>query len=262
MRLLTSSALLSFCTFACFTNALPISEARDKPQFARRKVPYSVVPVDGGQPAGAAPSTQVVTKDSTQTVTIPPKTLSPVTETILSTTVMTESEAPATITTYSTPIHTPIPAPEVSPSVSTTSAIVTSLVSATDTITITSTPTLTPYDDGMWHTTYYKVAEPSSFSETSASLAVNGNPPATIVEPITTRGIPSNRTYALLRRGNNKLKPSNITVTLHTATSGTMAALKTKPPPMPSLPTSSELINPTEVPVIDLTTHKVPSFRR
>jgi hypothetical protein len=269
MKLLEIYTGLSFCTFALLVNAQPLSELRSEAQLARRKAPYSVVPVDGGQPDGAVPpKTQIVTKDSTQTVTEPPKTMPPVTETILSTTIVTESETPTTIVstiiTTSTPISTQDPAAELPPPVTTTLTTVTSLVSTTDTVimTTTSTPTLTPYDDGRWHTTYYKPAEPLVPSENSSSAAAEETAsPVTDVDAATFTGVPSNGTYALMLRGKNKPKPSN-TISTHTTTkSSVMAAIKSKPP-MPTLPKHSETPNPTEVPSIDVAKHMVPGFGR
>jgi hypothetical protein len=265
MKLLTSSTLLSICTYALLTHALPLSDLRNEHQIARRKAPYSVVPVDGGQPSGnAPPKTEIVTKDSTQTVTEPPKTLPPVTETRLSTSVVTLSETPTTIittiTTTSTPITTQAPTTEVSPYISTTLLTVTSLVSAAGTLTITSTPTLTAYDDGKWHTTYYKAAEPSSPLEISSSAAGHYDPSSTSdVESATHTDMPSNGTYALMLRGKNQPQPSG---TITNGTNTTRTILTPIKPPMPTLPTSTEYINPTEVPWIDVAKHMVPAFGR
>lgn len=265
MRLPTSFALLFLYTFTCFTNALPISGQRDVQQFAKRKAPYSVVPVDGGQPVVAPPSTEVVTKESTQTVTEPPQTLAPLTETMLFTTVTTESGIPATIITIahppSTTTITQTPASEVSASTSTTFQAVTSLVPTIQTVTFNSTPTLTPYDNGMWHTTYYKPAEPSFSSEASAGAIANETPSTANVETSTLAGIPSSVPYALVLRSKYESKPSNITATGDNTKSGVMAAAKTKPP-MPTLPKTSGFINPTQVPAIDLAKHVVPGFGR
>jgi hypothetical protein len=259
---------LFVCTFALVAYALPLSELRSDPYVARRKAPYSVVPVDGGQPDGAAPpKTEIVTKDSTQTVTEPPKTLPPVTETVLSTTIVTESEIATTVittlTSTSTPLTTEIPAPEGPHSTSMTLATVTNLVSTVDTVVITTTPTptSTPYDNGMWHTTYYKAAEPSSSSDTSSAAANETPSPMNDAESATFTGIPLNGTYAMMLRGKNKPKPSNIFTTDTTTRSSTTAAIKTKPP-MPTLPTTSEVLSPSGIPSTDLSKHMVPGFGR
>jgi hypothetical protein len=270
MKLLRSLTLLSICVLTLSINALPLAQQHSEHsehQLVRRKGPYSVVPVDGGQPAGTEqPKTQIVTKDSTQTVTEPPKTLPPVTETTLSTTVVTVSETPTTIittsTTISTPVATPIPAPEHSPSISTTVTTLTSMISTADTATITSSPTLTPYDDGMWHTTYYKAAETSSSLEaTSSAAADEAASPTSDVDSASFTGIPSNGTYALMLRGKNKPKPFHTTMKGTIFTSSIAAAVKSNPP-MPTLPKTSEVVNPTEIPSIDVAKHVVPGFGR
>lgn len=291
MRFFPSPTLLVMCIFPLFTNALPLSGLRDERQIAPRKAPYSVVPVDGGQPDGAAhPKTEIVTKDSTQTITEPQKTLPPVTETMLSTTVVTDTEkqtaiittvtttstslatqAPAqevspsittTTTTTSIPITTQAPSEEVSPSTITTFATVTSVVSSADTVTFTFTPSLTPYDNGMWHTTYYESAEPSSSSETSSSSSVAQTPsPKVDADSSTFTDVPSNGTYALMGREMNKPRPSNTTSTRTKSAISMIAAVKTKPP-MPILPTTSEVVNPTQIPSVDVSKHMVPGMNK
>jgi len=273
MKFNSSCTLLAISSFTLFTSALPLSGSRDGLQIARRKAPYSVVPVDGGQPDGVPqPKTEVVTKDSTHTVTEAPKTLPPVTQTILSTTVITESETPTTIittiTTTSTPTITPAPGPEVSSFVSTTIAIVTSMMPIVETVTIIQTPTFTPYDDGKWHTTYYKLVEPSSSTETSSSVtAIGTGSPLTDAQTTTYTDQPSNGTYALMLRGKNYLKASNMTTNETSFTNGTnvtnrtMGTTKTLPP-MPTLPKASGVVNPTQVPSIDVSKHMVPGFGR
>ncbi len=269
MKLLQPSVLIAVCELALLANTLPLSELRTAPLIVRRKAPYSVVPVDGGQHDGAAPpKTEIITKDSTQTVTEPPMTLPHVTETILSTTVVTESEIPTTIittiTTTSTPTTIQVPVPEDSPFTTVTPATVTSLVSTTDTIVVTTTPTptLTPYDNGMWHTTYYKAPEPPSSSSSDASIAAaNETPTIEDIKPGAFTGSPSNGTYVLMPRGKNKPNTSKTFTRRTTTRSSMMAAVKTKPP-MPTLPTTSEVISPTEVPSVDLSKHVVPGFGR
>ena len=265
MKFNLSSSLLAVSTLTLLTNALPLSGSPNESQIAKRKLPYSVVPVDGGQLDGMGQSmTQVVTKDSTQTVTESPKTIPPVTETKLSTTIVTISESPTTfiptITTTSTPVTTQVPAPKVSSSISSNVATVTSTVSSADTVTIISTPTATPYDNGMWHTTYYKAAAISSSSEKTSSEVGDRRPsPAIDVDSNTFTGAPSNGTYALMPRGRNNLQPFNTTTTGTIFISSSMAAMYTKPP-MPTLPKTSEVANPAEVPPIDVAKHMVPGF--
>jgi hypothetical protein len=273
MKFNSSCTMLIISSFTMFTSSLPLSGSRNELQIARRKAPYSVVPVDGGQPDGVTqPKTEIVTKDSTHTVTEAPKTLPPVTETIISTTVVTESEIPTTIittiTTTSTPIITQAPAPEVSSLISITIATVTSMAPIVETVTIIQTPTLTPYDDGKWHTTYYKLAEPLSSSETSSSVAAIGTAsPITDAHSTTFTARPLNGTYALMLRGKNYSKASNITTneTVFTNgtnhTSGIMVTAKTQPP-MPTLPKTSDVVNPTQVPSIDVSKYMVPGFGR
>jgi hypothetical protein len=272
MKFNISCMLLAIFSFTLFTSALPLSGPRDELQLARRKAPYSVVPVDGGQPDGVPPpKTEIVTKDSTHTVTEAPKTLPPVTQTILSTTVVTESGTPTTIittiTTTSTPTIIPAPGPEVSPFISTTMAIVTSITPIVETVTIIQTPTLTPYDDGKWHTTYYKLVEPSTSTETSSSVAAMRTGSPLTDTQATYNAQPSNGTYALMLRGKNYSKASNITVDETSVTNGTnltssaMGAAKTLPP-MPTLFKASGTVNPTQVPSIDVSKYMVPGFGR
>ena len=250
-----------------FTDALPLSGSYKEPQVAPRKAPYSVVPVDGGQPDETTqPKTQIVTKDSTQTVTEPPKTMPPVTETLLSTTIVTEPEAPVTmittITTTSTPVTTQLPVQEASPSVSTSVATVTTIVSTADKVTIISTPSVTPYDNGMWHTTYYKVVEASSSSETSSTKTADQKHSSILgTNSAAFTGQPSNGTYALALRGKNHLKSSN-TISNGTLFTNSTTAAVTNKPPMPTLPKVSGVVNPTEIPTIDVAKHMVPGFGR
>lgn len=260
-------SLLAIFSVLPSTHALPLSGLHKEPQVAPRKAPYSVVPVDGGQSDGITqPTTQIVTKDSTQTVTEPPKTLSPVTETLLSTTVVTESEAPATlittVTTTSTPLTTQLPVQEASTSVSISVATVTTIVSTADKVTIISTPSVTPYDDGMWHTTYYKVVEASSSSETSSTKTADQTHSSIIgTDSAAFTGQPSNGTYALVLRGKNHSKPPS-TISNGTLFTNSTTAAVTNKPPMPTLPKVSEVVNPTEVPTIDVAKHLVPGFGR
>ncbi|ERF70365.1 hypothetical protein EPUS_08789 [Endocarpon pusillum Z07020] len=250
-----------------FTDALPLSGSHKERQVAPRKAPYSVVPVDGGQSDGITqPTTQIVTSDSTQTVTEPPRTIPPVTETLLSTTIVTESEAQATtittITTTSTPVTTQVSVKEASPSVDISVATVTTIVSTADKVTITLTPSVTPYDNGMWHTTYYKVVEASSSSETSSTKTADQTHSSIIgTDSAAFTGQPSNGTYTLVLRGKNHSTPSSTINNGTLFTNSTTAALANKPP-MPTLPKVSEVVNPTEVPTIDVAKNMVPGFGR
>lgn len=267
MRLLVSSALLFVHTFVLFSNALPFSALRNESQFVGRRAPYSVVPVDGGQPDGTAtPKTQIVTKDSTETIIEAPKTMPPKTETILSTTVVTDSEIPKTllntIATTSTPFTTQAPAPDIPPSATPTFATVTSLLSTVDIVSMTSSSLLTPYDDGMWHTTYYKTPEPLPSSETSSTAATVETPSAiNDVQSATFAGVPSNGTYALMLRGKKEQRSPTAIINGTNITSSSIATTETKPP-MPTLPIISESVNPVEVPSTDVAKHLVPGFDR
>jgi hypothetical protein len=73
--------------------------------------------------------------------------------------------------------------------------------------------------------------------------------------------MPSNGTYALMLRGKKKPSPSNVIEAFSDTTSSVMAAVKTKPP-MPTLPKTSETVNPTEVPSVDVAKHMIPGFGR
>ncbi len=255
-----------FTLFATFlllplTNALPFSVSHQEKQVIPRKVPYSVVPVDGGQPDGITqPKTEIVTKDSTQTITEQPRTIPPVTETLLSTTIVTESEALTTmittIPTTWTSVTTQLPDQEVSPSVTTSVSTVTTVISTAEQVTIISTPSVTPYDNGMWHTTYYKAAETSSTKTTDPK-------PSSLIDinSAAFSGQPLNGTYALVLRGKDYAKPSNTISNGTLFSNSTTTAVRTKPP-MPTLPKVSGVVNPTEIPTIDVAKYMVPGFGR
>lgn len=261
MKFNSPFTLFAISCVLSFTDALPLSGSHNERQVVPRKAPYSVVPVDGGQLGGITqPKTQIVTKESTQTITEQPKTIPPVTETLLSTTIVTESEALTTmittITTTSTPVTTQLSIQEVSPSISTSVATVTIILSTADEVTIISTPSVTPYDNGMWHTTYYKAVETSS-------TQIADQKPSSIIDinSATFTGQPSNGTYALVLRGKNYSKPPYTISNGTLFTNGTTAAVTSKPP-MPTLPKVSGVVNPTEVPTIDVAKHGVPGFGR
>jgi hypothetical protein len=142
------------------------------------------------------------------------------------------------------------------------------MIPIVETVTIIQTPTLTPYDDGKWHTTYYKLVEPSSSTETSSSVAaIRTGSPITDANTTTYNAQPSNGTYALMLRGKNYLKASNITTNETLSTNGTnltnstMGAAKTLPP-MPTLPKASNIVNPTQVPSVDVSKYMAPGFGR
>jgi hypothetical protein len=44
------------------------------------------------------------------------------------------------------------------------------------TVTVTQTPTATPYDDGLWHPPYYKVADPSAAAASSTPFSSTLHP--------------------------------------------------------------------------------------
>lgn len=250
MKLFQTSTLFTSSLFLLLSNALPLLDLPNEPQHARRKVPYSVVPVDGGKDS----------EPRTQTVTEPPKTAPPVTETILSTTIITESETPTTVVTTftitSTPSATLEPASPLSPPTTTTVSTVTSDLWTSDTVVVTITPPLTlsptPYDDGKWHTVYFKPAESSSIEESIKPPEETSHPGAPVEAP-TFASTPSNGTYtALMLRGNRKPEQSK---------TDAPTAQQTKPP-MPTLSAISETFDPDEVPSIDVAEHTVPGFDR
>jgi hypothetical protein len=132
----------------------------------RPRASYSVVAVDGGStttPAPAAPTTITSLQTLTHTQTFP--------VTQLSTLVITENSTPTTIVvTVTTPQPTTVietVTTEVEATVTVTDVSV-SVSEETVLQTQTVAPETAPYDNGMWHTTYYYTVAPT---ETASSTA-------------------------------------------------------------------------------------------
>ena len=96
--------VFTLSSFSLFSHAFPlIPQAPARQPALRRRVAYSVVAVDGGSAAtSSSPNAPVVTtiiqtSDQTETVTAPPTTLPPSTETITSTAILTTSEPAKTV---------------------------------------------------------------------------------------------------------------------------------------------------------------------
>lgn len=234
MRLILCSNLVALWSIAPLCDALPfVSNPQGNAQIARRATTYSVVPVDGGT-SSAPVATQTIVETAT---TLPPVTTT-VMSTILSTIVVTDAETPITIvvtisetpaasTTSSTSSQMTTTPPEL---ITTTTTTTTSMPPATElttttttatpaaitsvtpwaqpsTATITAGPPWVPYDNGLWHTTYY-YSEASSLSSPSipqitlsfsngSSISVSPTATPTLDTFI---GTPSDGTFALHKR--------------------------------------------------------------
>jgi hypothetical protein len=164
----------------------------------RRQTSYSVVPVDGGS-SGTAAATTVTEPAST----LPPTTKVEVT-TLLSTIVFTEAPTPTTValtitstaettaemtvmeTIMATLPNTYLPAAASTPSPS----FETVTVSQTYTdarsyyypslVTVTAMPSSVPYDDGMWHTTYYDTWYDAASTTSDIATSTTENSAATL----------------------------------------------------------------------------------
>jgi hypothetical protein len=184
MRFTSSTALVALSSYAVLTSALPYwSQKAVDQSFAdsleKRKVPYSVVPVDGGPQSSAAPD--IITEETTKTVTkpastLPPTTLPPTTQTVVSTVIVTESDVETTVIVTSTVViatkcplcpsdaadpppssTTPAVAPVQVTNTAYSQATVATAVSVPgrDIAVTAAQPTSTQtYDNGMYHTTW------------------------------------------------------------------------------------------------------------
>jgi hypothetical protein len=274
MRFSSSSTLLALSSYALLANALPYwsQQAVERSlaeSLTKRKVPYQVVPVDGGPSSSVPPETK--TEETTKTITRPASTLPPTTQTIISTIIITESDVETTVVVTSTqcpscPSDTPDPPSAPSVEVAATEyweATVTNAVytAAADMTMTTSQPTSTSTcDDGMYHTTwstwnstmYAPTAATAYSSSLLPSLPPTTDAPASPTEvPTDTYQIDESRPPAvLLRRLKKHRKPSPTS--------------DLPPPHLPKLPkTISDEANPTEIPTIDLSKlHVIPGDKR
>ena len=185
----TILTLLAFLTSPLASSAWPLFSAQSPRRNLNPRSPatYSVVPVDGGSSTEASAPTQTITLSVTQTLL----------STSISTLVMTENDTPSTIyntvvvtltsvvptTIYntvslpgSTETTTSIDPLPTDPSASTITIDAPAATITVEpppvvfsepayTVTEVEAPSSTPYDDGMWHTTYYHYWTPSPSSE-------------------------------------------------------------------------------------------------
>lgn len=268
----SSTALVALSSYAALASALPYwsQKAVDRSlvdSLEKRKVPYSVVPVDGGPQSSAAPET--MTEETTKTVTkpastLPPTTLPLTTQTIVSTVIATESDIETTVVVTSTVViatKCPLcPSDAADPlTSSTTPAVVpvqlTNTAYSQATVTTTSQHTSTQtYDNGMYHTTWshWNLTYTPSPAPTVASSCSSGTPsaPTTTDAPVYSMGDDDDEmeeatrpSTTLQRRHKKEPKPSPTS--------------DLPPPNLPKLPkTVSEDPNPSgipEIPEIDLT---------
>ncbi|MCJ1438474.1 hypothetical protein MMC27_007864 [Xylographa pallens] len=104
MKLLFSSSVLVIAYYLVLGNALPfVSQNHDRVQPKQKRVPYSVVPVDGGSTAPATQAPATVTRTVTQssesvdTITISKSVFDTLTQTITSTIVINEPAVATTV---------------------------------------------------------------------------------------------------------------------------------------------------------------------
>lgn len=276
MKLASTSIFLTLSSLLLISQALPLSTQQEDTFVVRRKVPYSVVAVDGGSPA--PPTTQIETTEATTTVvsTQPPPTLPVTTEvstmpasTEVVTTTMIESASGSTSAVVvtmtpvaSSPTDSPSPAQftETSAEVTTTDTAYATVTGDVfihaNPVTFTAPSSASYYDNGMWHTSY--VVKPIISLLTSASETVPTSSSLTLanVPAIPTQNLPQNGTYYgsgsasdLLRRSkqHSSTLPSD-----HPSPPTITQQLQELPTDLPRLPTTSaEAPNLTEIPAVD-----------
>ena len=197
--------VFAFLVSPLASSAWPLFSAQNPKRNLHPRSPatYSVVPVDGGS------STEASTPTQTQTQTITMAVTQTLLSTSVSTSVVTENEIPATIyntvvvtltsvvpttiyntvsmpgtTEVSTEITTSTDLPTTStdmPSATTDTSPYTVTVDAPaatvtvepSTVTEIEAPSSTPYDNGMWHTTYYQYWTPSPSSEAAPEATIS-----------------------------------------------------------------------------------------
>ncbi|KAI9864420.1 MAG: hypothetical protein M1824_005123 [Vezdaea acicularis] len=209
--------------------ARPFASINNPTDMLRRGVSYSVVPVDGGQSSTSEAATK------TEIRTIVESASAPLTKTIISTVLPSESESITTVLVTASP--------------SVFQSERTSLITPPPTPPSTSPPQLsTPasYDDGMWHTTYafYNQTRQRKRGLTSAEA------PKKILEGIPERQVdPALQSSVALRLLQvvidvDRTGPDVV----RTLTVLVSPATQTQPHTVPRLPTAStEFINPTKI---------------
>ncbi len=291
MRLTPASTIFALSSFALFTHALPLSPQRPGERQTNRKraVQYSVVAVDGGSSAAAATKTEIrtVTQSSeiTTTVTAAPTTLPPATEIVVSTVVISEPEAPQTVTiattqdTGSTVAQRPSGVDSAQPGgssssvaysastatatvpsseVTTTTISTTTAAAASDTflsisslaISAQAQPTASPsYDNGLYHTSY-----PSWNASSSASITSLGSLPT----------LPSRTEDPVLREIPTPLGGTLIQLLPYNTTASSTTSATTSSPSMPKLPSATAGIAPSTGihSIIVAEEHEVPGINR
>ncbi|CAL3963534.1 unnamed protein product [Diplocarpon coronariae] len=107
MRLNSSTAILfALSSFFCFGSPLPFFFTRaNAPVFLERRASYSVVPVDGGQPAVTVVRTVVQTQAPVTIIETDNVTLPPVTNVVVTTKVVESPKTPQTILVTVTQDH-------------------------------------------------------------------------------------------------------------------------------------------------------------
>lgn len=153
MKSIQIQAFIALCIFSSFIAAVPVVlpalDAR-----AAEAQSYSVVPVDGGSSATAAPA---AAKTVTDAVTVSQVQ----TSVVLSTVTATPSNAAPTAQVVS-------------------QTITTTIVQTPSPATVTKQPPVTsiPYDDGQWHTIYYFTSTISASAEAAGLASVTNSPVA------------------------------------------------------------------------------------